>query len=452
VAIRDLIDLNVPGLRPLPFVTQRPEAWRAVHDRLQSKVFLRSEGLSIQLGAPQLACDSLLQTCQDVSRRFASFYAHAARSYFDRPELRPEFLLEPLVEPLVELDASSQSATPLARLDCVLDEHGRVYVVEINSIGGNLYHLRGLLYLIRGLHRAGMTDAAQAVDQLTRRTVDGFERHYRLHQPHPVARPTIGVLSTPGWLRASTPLFRAAFQRMGWNYVYGGPDAVTIDARGVYMQGERVDLLWHDFLFQVAYQTARYQQSKWPSRIVDFSDAPARTAALLANAQFREHVRTARVVGVSPGLAYLGLAKSLLSWIHDPERPCPPQDRAWLAEHTARTYSARDRKRGVITIEQALDEREHLLVKPCLHGGSHGVEIGKDTAPDRWATAVREMWDDDTWIVQRFHQPVQVHGSYWLSLGVQSFEGTLGGIYIRLSPSTIISARDAAFIPAVVPP
>jgi hypothetical protein len=451
VPVRDLFDLAIPGLAPLPFLSHAPDKWRAMHDRLHQTVFLRSEGLTIEMGAPQQASGALLETCREVSARFARFYAYAARAYFDRPELRPEFLLEPLVQPLVELDAESRTTTPLARLDCVLDTAGHVNVVEINSIGGNLYHMRGLLYLIRGLHRAGMFEGAEAVDQITRQTVDGFERHYRLHQPHPVARPTLGVLSTRSWLRAANPLLRAAFERMGWNYVYADPDAISIDARGVHAHGTKIDLLWHDFLFQIAYQTARYQQTKWPSRIVDYSGAPAQTTAILTNPLFLDHVRNGRVVGISSGLAYLGLSKSLLAWIHDPERPCPPEDRAWLADHTARTFSRRDRLRGVLTIEQAMDERDGLLVKPCQYGGSHGVCVGRDTAADTWSETLRRIWDEDSWVVQRFHEPIRARDGQWVSLGLQAFEGVLGAIYMRLSPTTIISARDAALIPVVVP-
>jgi hypothetical protein len=450
VAVGDLFELGVPGLAPLAFVTAAPEAWLDLHARLHRTVFLRSEGLAIELGPPQQASGALLDECREVSRRFARFYAHAARAYFDRPELRPEFLLEPLIEPLLALDADSGAATPLARLDCVLDEAGALRVIEINSIGGNLYHLRGLLYLIRGLHKAGMTDGAEALDALTRQTIAGFTRYYRERHPQPVARPMIGVLSTPGWLRASTPLLRAAFERMGWHYVDGGPDTVTIDAHGVHMRGERIDLLWHDFLFQIAYQTARYQQTKWASRTVDYSGAPASAAALLANPLFQEHMRERRVIGLSTGSSYLGLSKSLLAWIHDPERPCPSDDRAWLAQRTARTYSVRERRLGVLTLERALDERSSLLVKPCKYGGSHGVAIGRDVPADTWAEALRGIWDDPTWVVQRFHDPVLVQGQQWLSVGLQAFEGVLGGIFLRLSPKRIISARDAAFVPVVV--
>ncbi len=444
---REMIDLGIPNLEPVAFVRKDPEKWGHVHDRLHATPFLKSEGLVFEVGAPQRAAAPLVADVRDLTARFAKFYANAVRTYFDRPELRPEFLFEPLLAPLLEIDATAPATTPLARLDIVLGTSGPMRVIEINPIGGTLIHLRALLYLVRGLARAGLETEAKQLDQLTSVVVDGFDRYYRLHHDRPAKRPTLGVL-TPGF-RATNMVFQGAFRRHGWEYVFGGAKDLQVDARGMTIKGVPIDMLWHDYLFIMAYQAARYRQTKWPSKVANYDNAPAQVEAMLGNPLFLEHLRTRRVVGVSPATAYLALSKSLLSWIHDPERPCPEEDRAWLAEHVARTFSARDRERGVLTLERALDERTQLLLKPCLYGGSHGVSVGRDTSVDDWGARLREIWSDPQWVLQTFHEPARTKDGQVLSVGAYSFEGALGGIYLRTAPSTIVSARTAAFIPVM---
>jgi len=448
--MRELVDLGVPGLQPLAFLRRSPDAWRRVFDRAHATHFLRSEGLSVALGPPQRATGALLATCRDVAERFARFFAHVARAYVERPELAPEYMLEPLLQPLVEDDQTMRTTTPLARLDCVLDATGNVSVIEINPVGGNLLHMRNVFYLLHHLERAGLHDAAAELEPLALYIVAAFERHYRLNREERRAHPMVGCVTARGWMRGSNPLFRAVFHRFGWRYVWGDARSVTVDAHGIQVRGEPVDVLWHDLLGQPAYQAARYVHTQWHSRPGDLSGAPDDLRTLLANAQLREHLRSRRVVGISPGTSYLAMSKSLLAWIHDPERPCPADDRAWLAAHVARTYSVRERRVGTLTLEQALDERETLLLKPCLYGGSHGVEVGRATSADRWSEAVRAIWDDPTWVLQRFIEPVRSADGQWLSLGLSAFEGLLGGISLRTSPGLVISARDAGYIPVVV--
>ena len=51
--------------------------------------------------------------------------------------------------------------------------------------------------------------------------------------------------------------------------------------------------------------------------------------------------------------------------------------------------------------------------------------------------------------MQEFRTPVKTSDGEWVSLGLSNFDGQLGGTYFRTSPSLLINARDAGFIPAV---
>jgi hypothetical protein len=442
------VDLRIPGLSLLAFVTERPDEWRAVRERLHATGFLRREGAVVTVGPPRRAGGALLATCREAVRRFHRFAGAAARAYFERPELRRELQVDPLLEPLIEIDREADATAPLARLECVLAADGSVHVVEIDPVGVDLLHLRSLLYLVRGLWRAGLRDAADEVDAEARSMVSAFDRHYRAHSERPRERPTVGALSPRGSTRATHLLLRGAFRRMGWEYVSGGPDALTVGDGGIELAGVPVDLLWGDLFFRAASEEARQRQSRSPPAIGEYGSAPAQAAALLADRRFLDHLRSRRVVSMSPGSSYLALPRSLLAWIHDAERPVPAEDREWLARHVARTFSGHDRRRGLLSLPRARAERERLLIKPCHRGGPGELLLGRDVGDGEWLEALEALWSDDAWVVQEFWPPAHAADGRRLSLGLAGFDGELGGIALRMAATA--GARDVCFVPVVV--
>ena len=443
------IELGLPDVRGLPDLVADPERWEQLRRRMHQRVFLRSEGNVIDVAAPQIASGKLVEQAAEVVTRFNRFYAGVAAAYYTRPDLRAEHLVNPLLDPLLEIDADHPVTTPLSRLDAVLERDGSIRVIEINSVGVCLIHMRGLFYLIRELDRGGFADDARLLDELSRdMIVQGFLRFTTPRLADPPARQVIGALTPSGWFRGGHLLYRAAFQRAGCDYVFGGPEHLEVTDKEIRLRGTRIDVLWADFFFYMAYQCARYQETRFPTRMPDFGQTPAQAAELLANRRFLDHLRTGRVVNISPGRAYLALPKSLLSWIHRSDRPVPDADRGFLAEHVARTYSARDRADGVITAEQVLRERGDFLVKPCQYGASHGVLLGRMAEPGAWRAKLGEIWDDPSWAVQVFREPVKTAAGDYVSLGLSNFDGTLGGVYLRTSPSLLINARDSGFVAA----
>jgi hypothetical protein len=74
---------------------------------------------------------------------------------------------------------------------------------------------------------------------------------------------------------------------------------------------------------------------------------------------------------------------------------------------------------------------------------------GCECAAAKWAQRVEDIWADPAWVVQAFHPPRQTTDGQFLSLGLYSYGGQLGGITLRAGGSRNVSARDSVFIPAV---
>ena len=248
---------------------------------MHQRVFLRSEGSVIEVGAPQRISGALATTSTEIVARINRFYRGVSAAYYERPELRDEYLINDILDPLLALEADQPITTPLSRLDTVLEADGSVRVIEINSVGVCLIHMRGLLYLMRELARGGLDEDARTLDRMSRDMVDGFLHVIKARMPSPPARPVIGALmpSGAGWFRAGHLLFRAAFARAGCDYVFGGPQHLEVTDGAITLRGTRVDALWSDFFFYMAYQCARYKETKFPSKLPDFGDTPAQAAA-----------------------------------------------------------------------------------------------------------------------------------------------------------------------------
>jgi len=444
-----MTELGIPDVQTLPGIAAAPARWAELHARMQQRIFLRSEGNLIDVGAPQVVTGALLARSTEVVAAANRFFSGVAATYYQRPELRDELLVNPMLEPLLELEADVPAATPLSRLDAVLEQGSGIRVIEINSVGVCLIHMRGLFYLIRELSRGGFPDEASRLDRLSRTMADGFLQFARARAPELPKRPVIGGLVPSGWFRAGQLLFRAAFERAGCEYVFGGPEHLELTERDVLLRGRRVDVLWPDFFFYIGYQYSRYKDIAFPAPMPGYGSTPALAAELASDPRFLAHLRRGHVVMVSPARSYLALSKSLLSWVHREDRPVDPEVRAVLARHVARTYSARDRADGLVTREIVERERGEYLIKPCQYGASFGVQLGRMLEPDAWRARLAEIWNDPSWAVQVFHPPIKTARGDWLSLGLQNFDGTLGGVFLRTSRSLLINARDAGFIPAL---
>jgi hypothetical protein len=443
--------LGLDGLQPLPPFDRDPTLWAGIEREMLGRPFLRQDGLlTTRLTAPQVASKDLFARCDEIVRRFDGFYRTVVDSFYERPELHPHYLINPAFEAAIQADRGWSTALPLSRFDCVIDPQGKIRVIELNPVGNCTIHLRNALYSAHYLQKRKLDEQAQRLGQLGDDIADSIsrfagERLRRLNQP------TMGVLTPQGYLRGLAVFWRKQFSRLGWRvlHAHGAEVRMLGSPSSLEVQAKKVDVLWGDYLFYAAYQDDRFRASRIPGRFIGFRDTPTLAARIAQDDAYLGLLRDGKLINVSPWCVYAALPKGLLAWIHDDTMPCP-DDRAWLQEHVAQTWAVADRAGGRITREQAVREREALLVKPSQSGGAHGVVLGCEASAADWEAVVGKVWDDPGHVLQRYHEPARTPEGEWISLGLYNYGGRLGAITIRLGGSLVISGRDTAFV-SVVP-
>src|SRR5690606_15246582 len=128
----------------LPVFRARPGLWDEVAGDLSRAVLLRSEGMRVTLGEPQRAAPELVAKARDLVRRADRFFRQLVAAYLGDPARRPLHQVNPAFAGVIERSAGLP-VTLLSRFDCVLDEEGELQVIENNSVGICLVHLRNSL-------------------------------------------------------------------------------------------------------------------------------------------------------------------------------------------------------------------------------------------------------------------------------------------------------------------
>jgi hypothetical protein len=443
----DRSDSKGTGLAPLaPF--DQAGAWAAFAPHVTDRPFLRSEGINAPLGVPRVAAPWLVEQSREVVAAFHRYYTAIVDAKGAIGAMPARQIGEPY-EQVAEAEGD-RDPLPLARLDCVLAEDGRLRVIEINPVGVCTLHLRAVAYLARALERAGIDDAARAVHRLcTLRTVS-MRRYVEATLAQVPARPRLAILRLPGMHRGSLVFWRRELEDAGFEVAIGTPDELVLGAAGATLRGQPIDALWEDFIVYLGFQQSRYEQTKFASKVGDYSRASELTERLLRAPALIPLLRERRLTMLSPLRAYRALSKALLAPIHreDPSLTLSAADRAFLSEHVARTYDDIDRATRTMTPERARQDREALVLKPCRFGGSHGVVLGRDLDRDAWARRLEEVWTDPEWVLQEVSEPLCDADQARLSFGLYDYGGALGGILVRSAPAMVVSARSSAIFPA----
>ncbi len=441
-------DLGVEGLRPFDIILRERSAWSTLVHRLDARPFLHSEGLSTELGVPHRLEGGLLAEARAIVERFDALYRGLIRRYYAAAaSLAEEYLVNPLFGEVLDAEREVETPLPLSRFDCVLDPQGRLRVIELNPVGVCTLHIQTATYLARAMRGGPFASDAGRVRELSDAMVDAVARQRAQVLGSAAGAPRLGFLGPANMYRASRVMAGDAFKARGFDHVDGQPDRLEIDRTGARLNGRGIDTLWADFLFYLGYQYARYTQTRFASKVGDYTAAPAATERLVRSPPFLDALRGRRLCQVSPSPAYLALSKHLLSFVHRDDAPIGAADRAWLAEHVARTYGLRERQGGTITLEQARRSRGDLVLKPCQYGGAHGVVVGADTDELAWTAHLTRTWDDAGWVLQDFHVPRRTPDGQWLSFGLYNYGGQFGGMTCRYASSLIVSARRSTFVP-----
>jgi hypothetical protein len=441
------IEIGIPGIEPLSGVAKRPDRWALLEAQMMKRHFWRSDGFRSPVGAPQKLSGELLEQSRAFTEKLDRFYRAAIDAYFSTPGIRADFLVHPDFAPAMDAEPRDQAPLPLSRLDLVRTTDGTLKVIEINPTGMSLPHLRSAFYLARALLRAKEESDARAVDAFATMMVEAFSRH----AGEPGRKLTVGVPILPGHVVKLTQLmFRGAFLRNGWGYVFAPENTLELTKDGASLGGRKIDLLWTDYVFYLAYQFKRYQETRFATKVGDYSAAPSVAARILDDPHFLAGLRERRIKIIEPFRSFLALSKGLLAWPHRADRPVPADLRSFLEKHVARTYALVERDKGVLTRSDALGAKDRLLIKPCQYGGAHGVVAGREASKEEWKAAVDRVWEDPQWVLQEYFEPCRTPDGEYVSIGLYSYAGKFGGMTLRTSKTCVISARDSRFI-AVVP-
>jgi hypothetical protein len=446
VATRPLAPLSAP-LWPLAPFDADPGAWDEIATALTKRPFLYSEGMGAAIGTPQRAAPWLVERSRRLVGAFHRFYAAIIDA--EGPlAAEPARALEDPYERFARLEGK-RTAPLLGRYDCVLDAEGGLRVIELNPVGVCTLHLRAVSYLERALLRRGLVEPARAIAELREGKLAAVRRYCDETLASRPSRPTAALVLLPGMHRGSKLFWRRELGDAGFEVVDARPDEVRVDGGRVRVAGRAVDVLWVDWFLYLGYQQRRYEQTRFASKVGDYSKSSSAAEALINTPGLDEALRDRAVTFISPMRSYRALSKALLAWIERPALPISDTDREVLREHVTRTHDHSERLAGVVVPEDARARKDALVLKPCRFGGSHGVTIGRDTAADEWARRLEETWSDPEWVLQAFSPPALDARGHQLSLGVYDYGGELGGILVRTAPQTIVSARTADIVVAV---
>jgi hypothetical protein len=442
-------------------------SWTALAPRLVDRPFLRSEGVNATLAPPRLAAPWLVEQSRELVAVFHRFY----RAIIDAKGAVAARSTRQIGEPYESVAEAEgdRDPLPLSRFDCVLAADGKLRVIELNPVGVCTLHLRSISYLGRALERAAVADrvapgalsaAAAAVDRVSTLKTDSIRRFVESTLARPPARPRLALTLLPGMHRGSLVFWRAELSRAGFDVVTCTPEEVVITTRGATVRGAVIDCLWCDFTVYLGFQQQRYEQTRFTSKVGDFSRASELAVRLLSNPTLCALLADRALTMLSPARSYRAISKALLASVdrHEPDVVISDSDRAFLREHVARTYDDIARQNGALTYEQAKLARETLVLKPCRFGGSHGVTLGRDLAADAWTKRLDDIWTDPEWILQELSEPLRdgpmgdgQQQRPRLSFGLFDYGGTLGGLLVRSADEMIVSARSALVFPALWP-
>jgi hypothetical protein len=304
--------------------------------------------------------------------------------------------------------------------------------------------------------------------------VEGFAEMVRSQAGQPDPRLAIVVSDESDDYRPEMRWLTEHLNHLGLRSSFCAPEELTFTERGLYAEGERIDVLYRFFELYDLKNIPKYDLILYAVRKELVRMTPPVKAYLEEKALFAlfHHPALTEFWQEEMDAATFAALRQVLpyTWILDP-RPLPPH--AVIPE-------LRVQGRVVTSWEQlkGLSQKERrLVIKPsgfsALAWGSRGVTVGHDHSVEEWDAAVDTAlasFSTTPYILQRFHQsrlqPVryfdfaretvrQMEGRVRLSpyYFVQKEEAKLAGILATIVPSDkklIHGMTDAVMVPAAI--
>lgn len=168
---------------------------------------------------------------------------------------------------------------------------------------------------------------------------------------------------------------------MGWhgiNYIYGSAEDLTIKRNGVWLDGQKIDIVFTDFCYSNFIRTGGNFETI--SRLIDC------------------YVNKG-VLFLSPPHHTIFDQKSLFVHMTDPAHKDLYTTDEWdrLAKHLPRTHLLEPRLRDML-----IASRADWIIKPKYDYGGHSVVMGTERSPADWDAALASAINaDDDFVVQR---------------------------------------------------
>jgi len=336
-----------------------------------------------------------------------------------------------------------------SRYDAILDEHGRLRFIELNTGCPGSFHnapryhaaLGRALLDILGTGTLGATSPG-IPDGLLPELLLACEARAGDR------RELLAILNDENGLQFELPLMLEALRARGRDAVIASAADLTYAAGCLQLHGRPVSATFNKFRLSTPRSPHHCWKPGFETRYGAFLSAISDGALASIN-----------------NLVALSVAedKGMLALLHTPEfrATLAPRDRAFIDEHVA--WTARllaDGRLDAASPPDLVRDRADLVTKPANEGRGYRVAIGHSSSPGEWAMAITPDPAVPT-VVQRYHAPLRLPvlvaqggtlqpADYYTTLSLAVVDGRYRGSHFRASPGHAVNeALEGATITVV---
>lgn len=370
---------------------------------------------------------------QDKVRRLRDLLEKVALELVSSRQAGPSLGFRPLHLELVEASAERPGRpAPLARIDGMISPEGRFQVVEVNTDGST------------GVHDCySLAEAARRSPAVL-----------------PVAESE--GLEVASLYEPLATVFRTLWEDAGES---GAPRVAIVDWETVKSRYEQQVLAKRlsDLGVPAQWCDPRALERKrgrlvGPEGPVDILYKRVLSAELLERRDevgaYLDAILGGEVLQVDPFTADILYDKGLMALVQgEAGEGLSPEEKSLVEELVpfARPYPGD----GDLT-EQALAERETLVLKPRTEYGGKGVVLGNRVGPREWEQALTEARGGGTFLLQRYLEPNRFSAwvpsaegceqrEFFSTTGIWIMGDETPGIYFRAGPSPVINVSGGAY-------
>jgi len=336
-----------------------------------------------------------------------------------------------------------------SRYDAILDEHGRLQFIELNTGCPGSFHNASCYHEALGSALREIL-GADAVRATSVGIADGLLPDLLLACEARTGdrRDLLAILNDENGLQFELALMQEALRARGREAMIASAADLTYSTGRLRLNGRPVSATFNKFRLSTPQSPHHCWKPGFETRYGAFLAALSDGALASIN-----------------NLAALTVAedKGLLALLHTPEFRVglTPRDRTFIDEHVA--WTARLLADGRLDATNPPDltrDRASLVIKPANEGRGYRVVIGHSSTPAEWAEATTPDPAVPA-VVQRFHSPLRLPvlaltsgalqpADYYTTLSLAVVDGRYCGSHFRASPGHAVNeALEGATVTVV---